>query len=377
VQFELTDTQQEIQKWARKFAEKEFLPDLALELDREGKFPETVFEKACRLGFIGIHYPEEYGGQSLGLFEHTLTTDEFCKKDSGIGTAISLIDMASGIILRHGNEQQKKNRIPPVAQGKAVIAVAAMDAFEGGRFLPTKAEEGSSGYVLTGKKRFVLNGSLAHAFVVFCEDQQAVAPKSAKVVTLIVQRDQPGVSVWERRRMMGLRMIPVNDVSFDHVEVRRDCLIEGEGDHRSAFWGEQRIKAAAQGAGIAQRALTLAVAHAKEREQFGRKISQFQGLQFMFADLYTQIEAGRGLVHRAASAYDAKSRDWERIASVARLFATDVAVKAAIDSIQIHGGIGLMKDYLVERLFRDAKTIQNLGETNLIQKAFIGEKITL
>ena len=375
MQFELTTTQEDIQKGARKFAEKEFVAELALELDKEGKFPQAIFEKACRLGFVGINYPEEYGGQALGLFENVLVIEELCKKDSGIGIAISLADMASGIILRHGSDQQKESYVTPVTQSNAINAVAAMDAFEKGNPVPVKAEEDSSGYVLSGKKTFVLNGSIAKTLVVFCQVHPSPDPKSVKSVTLIVKRDQEGVKVLDQKRMMGLRMTPVNEVSFDRVKVPKECLIGGGGDHLSAFMTEQKIKTAAQGLGIAQRALTLAVAHGNEREQFGRKIGQFQGLQFMYADLFTQIEAARSLVYRAACSYDTKSSDLERIASVARVFATDVAVKTAIDSIQLHGGIGLMREYPVERMFRDAKTIQNLMETNLMVRATIGKSV--
>jgi alkylation response protein AidB-like acyl-CoA dehydrogenase len=375
VQFQLTDTQEDIQKGARKFAEKEFLSDLALKLDKEGAFPQAIFEKACRLNFVGIGYPEKFGGLGLGLFEEVLVIEEFCKRDSGIGIAISLADLASGIILRHGREQQKERFVAPVNQGKTISTVAAMDAFEKGNPIPAKAEKDGSGYVLSGRKSFVLNGSIANTFVVFCDVHPSPDPKSVKSVTLIVKRDQEGVAVSDRKRMMGLRMTPINDVSFDRVKVPEECVIDGEGDHLSAFMTEQRIKVAAQGVGIAQRALTQAVAHGNEREQFGRKVGQFQGLQFMYAELFTQIEAARSLVYRAALGDGAKSSDVEKIASVARIFATDVAVKTTIDAIQLHGGIGLMREYPIERMFRDVKTIQNLGETNLSLRAMIGKSI--
>ena len=375
MQFELTDIQEDMQKAAKKFAEKEFDSDLALELDREGKFPKALFEKACQLGFVGIDYPEDFGGQSLGLLENVVVTEEFCKKDSGMGTAMGLGDLASGIIMRHGSEGQKKSCLVPVTQGKAINTVAVMDPLEG----PAKAEATDSGYVLTGKKTFVINAPFANTFVVFCEVHPAPDPKSVRSVALIVDKNQEGVKVLDRKKTMGLWMASVNEISFDHVKVPKDRVV-GDPDKGAevlnAFWVEQRIKTAAQAVGIAQDAFTRAVRQSNEREQFGRKICQFQGIQFMFADLYTQIEAARGLVYRAAYSYDTKSSDLEKLSSVAKIFATDMAVKTALDSIQIHGGGGLMREYSIERMFRDAKTIQNLIETNLVGRAWLGKTVS-
>jgi acyl-CoA dehydrogenase len=372
MEFGLTDTQRDIQKGARKFAEKEFDSKIGRDLDQDGKFPRSIFEKACRLGWVGIDYPEEYGGQSFGLFEKILVIEEFCRRDSGIGISISLADMASGIILRHGDEQQKKRFVMSLLEEKGINTVAATDSINA----TTRAEEGPSGYVVSGKKSFVVNGSIANTIVLFCEIRSSSNPNTVKPIPLIVEGDREGVKIEGRKTTMGMRMVPVNEIAFDQVKIPRDHRIGGEEDSLTAFLTEQRIKTATQALGIAQGAFERAIEHAKIREQFGRKIIQFQGLQFMLAELYTQVEAARSLVYRAACNYDAKSSDLEPIASMARLFATDVAVRAAVDSIQIHGGIGLMKEYPIERMLRDAKTIQNLEETNLFQRALIGKSMT-
>jgi acyl-CoA dehydrogenase len=371
MEFGLTDTQRDIQKGARKFAEKEFDSNIGRDLDKEGRFPKSIFEKACRLGWVGIDYPENYGGQSLGFFEKVLVIEQFCRRDSGIGISISLSDMASGIILRHGDEQQKKRFIIPLVEGKVMNAVAARDSINA----KTRAEQDPSGYIVSGRKSFVVNGSMATPIVLFCEIGSSSDPKILKPITLIVEGDQEGVKIEGKKTTMGMRMVSVNEIAFNQVKVSRDHRIEGEGDHLAAFLIEQRIKTSAQALGIAQGAFDRAIEYAKVREQFGRKIIQFQGLQFMLAELYTQIEAARSLVYRAAYSYDAKSSDLELMASIARIFATDVAVRTTIDSMQIHGGIGLMKEYPIERMFRDAKTIQNLEETNLAQRALIANKI--
>lgn len=380
MQFELTDTQRDIRKAAREFAEKEFDTDLALELEKGGRFPKSIFEKACQLGFIGINYPEEYGGQSFGLFESVLVIEEFCRKDSGIGISISLADIASGIILRYGDENQKKVFVIPITRGKCISTIALVNSLNGATRSPinTRAEEYPFGYVVSGKKTFVVNGPIADYIVVFCSRNLTPSLEYDRPITLIVEGNQEGVNILPMKKMMGMRMCSIAEISFDHVRILKDQLIRGESEgaeHLKNYLIERRIKTSAQALGIAQGAFDLALKHAREREQFGRKIYQFQGIQFMMAELYTLIEASRSLVYRAACSYDSQSSDLDRISSVAKLFATDVAVKTAIDSIQIHGGVGLMKEYSIERMLRDAKTIQTLEETNLYQKGLIAQKI--
>lgn len=380
MQFKLTDTQRDIQKAAREFAEKEFDSDLALELEKKREFPKSIFEKACRLGFVGIDYPVAYGGQSFGLFENILIVEEFCKKDSGIGISINLADIGSRIILQYGNENQKKNFLTPITQGKAINSVAVMNSLNGDNRDPicTKAETLLSEYVLNGKKVFVVNGMIADYFIVFSEANSTPSFRSNRPTTFLIERRQKGINVSMMESLMGMRMNSLSEIIFDHVRVEKDHMIgeEGEGkEHLNTYLTEHRIKTSAQALGIAQGALDLAIKYAKNREQFGRKISQFQGIQFMIAELFILIEAARSLVYRAAYSFDSKSSDVENISSVARLFATDVAVKTTIGSIQIHGGVGVMREYSIERMFRDAKTIQNLEETHLVQKTLIANSI--
>lgn len=374
MRFELTDTQRDIQKAAREFAEKEFDTDLALELEKERRFPRTIFEKACQLGFIGIDCPEQYGGQSFGLFENVLVVEEFTRKDSGIGISLSLTDIASSIIIKHGDESQKKKLLIPITQGKAISAVALIDSSCDKDKEPiVKKWEDPDGYFINKGKAWVVHGSLAKTIVVLFE---ALDP--ANRITLIVEGNMGGVNILGLKKTMGMRISSIHKIAFDQVKVPKDNVIgrrNGETDPLTTYRHVHRIKTSAQALGIAQGAFDHAVKHAKEREQFGRKICQFQGIQFMLAELYTAVETTRSLVYRAAYSYDIGSSDLEKISSIARLFATDVAVKASIDSIQIHGGVGLMKEYSIERMLRDAKTIQNLEETNLYQKALIAQKI--
>jgi len=377
VPFELTDTQRDIQKAAREFAEKEFDLDLALELEKEGRFPKSIFEKACQLGFIGIDYPEPYGGQAFGLFENVLVIEEFTRKDSGIGISLSLADMGSGIILKHGDEGQKKKFLIPVARGNAILTAATLESTHKkneGSIVPY-GEAYKDGCLIKRGETRVIHGSSASAIAVLCE-----RPDPEKSICLIVERDCKGLNVLGLKKMMGMKLSSIHEIVLDHVKVPKDHVIHGdhEGvDPLTTYHHVHRIKTSAQALGIAQGAFEQAMKHAKEREQFGKKIVQFQGIQFMLAELYTLIEAARGLVYRAAYDYDVGAKEAERISSVARLFAADVAVRTTTDSIQIHGGVGLMREYSIERMFRDARTIQNLEETNLTQKALIAGKIIL
>jgi len=377
VSFELTDTHQDIQKAAREFAEKEFDLDLALELEKERRFPKSIFEKACQLGFIGVDYPESYGGQSLGLFENVLVIEEFTRKDSGIGISLSLADMGSSIILKHGDEDQKKKFVIPVTKGKATSTVATLTPTlrkNGESFVPS-IQANPDGYHIERGETCVIHGSSAHTLILLCED-----PDPEKSLCLIVEKDSKGLKALGLKKMMGMRLSSIDEMAFDHVKIPRSHAIlwNREGvDPLTTYRRIHRIKTSAQALGIAQGAFEQAMKHAREREQFGKKIVQFQGIQFMLAELYTLIEAARGLVYRAARDYDVNAKEVERNSSVAKLFATDVAVRTTIDSIQIHGGVGLMREYSIERMFRDAKTIQNLEESDLVQKALIAKRIVL
>lgn len=364
--FELNETQIDIKNAAREFAEKEFDMDLALTLEKEGRFPSAIHEKACRLGFIGIDYPEEYGGQNFGLFENVLITEEFTKKDSTIGIAITSSDLASSIILKHGKDYQKKKFLTPIIQGKSISTVCQLSLNENDALIhPSHTGD----YEIIKAKAWAIHASIADIIGVIFE-----RPYPQKPMALLISMDSNGVQLSNPKPLMGLKISRAYNIIFDHVHVPKDYVIsceEQEGDPLKTFRNFYLIKTSAQSLGIAQSAFDHAIKHAREREQFGKKIIQFQGIQFMLAELYTLIEAARCLLYQAAHNYDVNDRGLEKIASATKIFSTEVTVKTTIDSIQIHGGVGLMKDYSIERMLRDAKTIQNLFESNLLEKAKI------
>lgn len=367
--FELSETQQDIKKAAREFAEKEFDFDLAMTFEKEGRFPSSIHEKACRLGFIGIDYPEEYGGQNFGFFENILVTEEFVKKDSGIGIAITLSDIPSCLIMKFGNNDQKKRFLIPITQGKSISTISQI-SLNGDRASISFSKTTSGDYEILNGKIWAIHASVANFILIICE-----RPYPQKSISFLVKMDSKGVSLSAPKEFMGLKISRAYEIILDKVYIPKEDLISSESENEDpliTFKNFSLIKTSSQAIGIAQSAFDQALKHAREREQFGKKIIQFQGIQFMLADLYTTIEAARGLVYQAAHSYDTNDKGLERMASITKIFSTEVAIRTTIDSIQIHGGVGLMKDYAIERMLRDAKTIQNLFGSNILEKARIG-----
>ncbi|MDI6761979.1 MAG: acyl-CoA dehydrogenase family protein [Thermodesulfobacteriota bacterium] len=225
--FELSDEQKDVQKAAMEFSKGEFDPDLALELDRNGQFPELIWKKACQLGFIGIHYPEEFGGQGLGLFETLLVIEAFCRVDSGIGGALSTVDLGSEVILKFGSHEQKKDFLLPLARGEKRLSVAFAESEDGKDLssVSTVAERRGEGYLIHGRKRFVLNVSLSDAFINRCKE-----PKEGWI-TLIVKKENGGMEVHPIEKM-GLRMIPFGDLHFKEVRVPLESRVGREDEGR-------------------------------------------------------------------------------------------------------------------------------------------------
>jgi alkylation response protein AidB-like acyl-CoA dehydrogenase len=257
----------------------EFDPDLALELDQNGQFPDSIWKKAAQLGFIGIHYPEEFGGQGLGFFENLLIIEAFCRVDSGIGSALSTVDLGSEIILKFGSNEQKKQFLTPLSKGEKRLGIAFAESEENGDLtvISTTAErKGDGNYIIHGKKSYVINASLADSFITLCKE-----PKEGWI-TLIAEREQEGIEVHPVDKM-GLRMIPFGDLFFKGVPAPFENLIGKEGEgliHVDHCYQARALKSVAQALGTTRgMLLTGLLLHAKQREQFGRKLSQFQAIR--------------------------------------------------------------------------------------------------
>jgi alkylation response protein AidB-like acyl-CoA dehydrogenase len=377
--FELTDEQKDVQRAAKEFAQGEFDRELALELERDHAFPKSIWKKACQLGFIGLHFPEAYGGQGLGILENALVVEEFCRQDSGIGIALSLADFSSEVILRFGNEAQKGKYLPPLTRGEAISAGAYTEPDHGSDItrLSTIAVRKGAKFVINGTKTFITNGTLADHFVVLCQSNPDAVPPYRGMCTLLVERGTPGFDATELGDKMGIRMTSTAELSFSDVHVPSENLIgqENRGFYQvMEFFDESRIEIAAQALGIALGAFERTLAYAKERRQFGQRIADFQVTQHKLADMYTKLETARLLTYKAAWNFDLGRVD-PLLTSMAKMHAGRVSVEIADEAIQIFGGYGYITEYEVERFYRDAKIMEIYEGTREIQKNTIASSL--
>lgn len=377
--FELTGEQKDIQKAAREFAQGEFDKEKILEWEQTHTFPKELWQKACHLGFVGIHFPEEYGGQGYGITENILIVEEFCRKDSGIGIALSLVDFSSEVILRFGTPEQKKKYLIPVAKGEFISAGAYTEPDHGSdiTLLSTTATKQADSFVINGTKTFITNGSIADFFVVLVQTDPNAKPPYRGQCTILVEKGTKGLDATEIMPKMGIRMTSTAELSFSDVRVPLTHLIgvENRGFYQVIeFFDESRIEIAAQALGIAQGAFDRALDYAKRREQFGRKLIDFQITQHKLADMATKIETTRLLVYKAAWNYDQKRID-PKLTSMAKMFAARTAVEVSDEAIQIHGGYGYITEYEVERFYRDAKITEIYEGTKEIQKNTIASAL--
>jgi alkylation response protein AidB-like acyl-CoA dehydrogenase len=377
--FELTGEQKDIQKAAREFAQGEFDREKILELEQNHAFPKELWKKACKLGFVGIHFPEEYGGQGYGITENVLIVEELCRKDSGVGIALSLADFSSEVVLRFGTHEQKKKYLIPVTKGEFISAGAYTEPDHGSDItvMATTALKQGGSFVINGTKTFITNGSLADFFVVLCQTDPGAKPRYRGQCTLLVEKGTKGLEATEIMPKMGIRMTSTVELSFNDVRVPLTHLLgeENKGFYQVIeFFDESRIEIAAQALGIAQGAFDRALDYAKQREQFGKKLADFQITQHKLADMATKIETARLLVYKAAWNYDQKRID-PKLTSMAKMFAGKTAVEVADEAIQIFGGYGYITEYEVERFYRDAKITEIYEGTKEIQKNTIASAL--
>lgn len=373
--FSLTKEQMDIQKAAIEFAKGEFDPDAALEYDEKQQFPLKLWKKACALGFVGIQFPEAYGGPGFGLMENVLITEAFCRQDSGIGTALALSDFGSEMILRHGGENQKERMLPFIAQGDGLVTMAFLEEGHALAPLSTTARLNSDGYIIDGKKAFVTLGSLADYLIVTCETGSE-DPYVQSVILLEAQKESIGVvSMGEK---MGMRMVPMDRISFQDAKAPRENRIgqEGKGyDQLKEFLSEMRIEAAAMGVGIAQGGFDRALDYGKKREQFGKTLINFDAIRNKLADMYMDVEMSRLVTYRAAWSFDHGTPDY-RATLVAKSVASKMAYKVTYDALQIHGGLGYMTEGHIEHFFRDAKVLDLFLEPGKVQRRMLASDIT-
>jgi alkylation response protein AidB-like acyl-CoA dehydrogenase len=375
--FDLSEEQTAIQKAAEEFAKGEFDKDLALEFERNHTFPHDILKKASQLGFLGIHYPEAYGGQGYGVFENVLIVEALCRQDSGLGIALSCADSCAEMILRFGSEEQRRRYLPPVARGEAIFSGAFTEPDHGSDItaLSTTAVRQGDVFVINGSKTFITNGPICDFLIVLCQTDQSANPPHRGQSVFVVEKGAQGFTASDVGEKMGNKMVPTGELSFNDVKVAYSDLVgpENEGFPQALrLFEELRLEVAAQAIGIAQGSFDRALAYVKDRKQFGKKLQDFQVTQHKLADMAAKIEAARTMIYRAAWSFD-RGIDNPYLTSIAKLYAARVAVEVADEAIQLHGGYGYMLEYEVERFYRDARLTELYAGTREIHKNTIAD----
>ncbi|MCD6431416.1 acyl-CoA dehydrogenase family protein [Candidatus Bathyarchaeota archaeon] len=373
MQFELNDEQKEIKRAIREFCEKEFTPELALELDEKEEFPLDLYKKAAKLGFTSMRIPEEYGGQGYGLLEDCIVVEEMCRVDPGIGAAISLGNlMVPDVLLKHGTEEQKEKYIPPLAKGDAIAAAAFTEPEHGSDItrMDTTAVKSGDEWIINGSKEFITNAPIADTFIILCQTDPNATPSHRGESIFLAEKGTPGLEATKLKGKMGIRPCITGSVSLSDLKVPESNLV---GELNKGFYytlelfDGTRITIAAQAVGIAQGAFEKAFNYAKQRKQFGSPIINFQGISFKLADMITKIETARLITYKAAWLFD-QGRVDPVVTAMAKTYASRVAMEVTDEAIQIHGGYGYLADYHVERFHRCAKITEIYEGTSEIQK---------
>jgi butyryl-CoA dehydrogenase len=375
--YELTEEQRMIQAMVREFSRKEILPSAA-ERDRTKAFPADNLKKMANLGLLGMMVPVKYGGEGADTISYVLALTEIAYSCAATAVVMSVHNsIVCESIVRHGSEAQKKRFLKKLAAGKAIGAFALTEPHAGSDPVnqATTAVRDGDHYVINGTKRFITSGRNCGLVIVTAKTDPA--PGHRGISAFIVEKPTPGLKVGHDEDKMGLRASDTTDLIFDDCRVPAEYLLGHEGDGfkiaMTALDGG-RIGIAAQSIGVASAALNEAVRYAKQRDQFGQKISKFQSLRFKVADMATQIEAARQLMLSAAAMKD-RGEKYTMQASMAKLFASEMVNRITAQALQIHGGYGFIKDYPVERFYRDARVFTIYEGTSEIQRVVISNSI--
>jgi len=377
VNFDLSEEHELLRRTVREFAEQRIAP-VAEELDREHRFPYEIVAELAELGLMGIPIPEEYGGGGGDTLSYTLAIEELTRIDSSVAITVAAhTSLGTMPIFLFGNEEQKREWLPELASGEklAAFGLTEPDAGSDAGATRTTAEPGDGKWVVNGSKIFITNAGT---------DISACVTITAKtgdeeISNLIVPNGTEGYEISAPMRKMGWNAADTRELSFRNCQVPEENLLGERGAGYRQFLeilDGGRISIAAMGLGLAQGAYDLAAAYARERQQFGQPISKFQAIQFKLADMATEIEAGRGLVYKAAWLKD-QGRPFAQAAAMAKLYTGELAHRVANQSLQIHGGYGYMDEYAISRLYRDQKVLE-IGEgTNEVQRLVIARHLGL
>ncbi|MFZ2938091.1 MAG: acyl-CoA dehydrogenase family protein [Candidatus Omnitrophota bacterium] len=373
----LTEEQKMVQELSRKIAEEKIRP-VAAKYDKTEEYPWEIIKIIAQAGLFGLFIPETYGGMGINVLGLCLATEELSRACGGIAVCYAASALGTFPIVLFGNDAQKQKYLPDLASGKKVAAFAVTEPEAGSdaSAIKTTAKKAGDYYILNGLKHFITNGGDAETYIVIAMTDKTRGARGASA--FIVEKGTPGFSFGKKEDKFGIRASSTSELIFTDCKIPKENLISKEGMGfvvTMRTFDMSRPGVAAQALGIAQGALDLAVKYAKERHQFGKSISSFQGIQWMIADMATEIEAARGLVYSTARMVDAGITSVSKESAMAKMYASDVAMKVSVDALQIFGGYGYMKDYPIEKYVRDAKITQIYEGTNQIQRNIIALQV--
>ncbi len=373
-----TPMQIDLRNRARELAETVMRP-VAAKYDEAQEYPWEVQKAVKEAGLSGVWIPQEYGGLGGGVLDLCIVVEEFSRACGGMGVAFAVNALGSFPIIVGGTDEQKERFLPPIAAGEKLIAFGLSEAKAGSdaASMMTRAERDGDHYVLNGAKKWNTNGAVASMNTIFAVSDPERGARG--ISGFVVEAETRGYRVGKHEDKLGIRCVPVVEIHLEDCRVPAANLLggkEGRGfKHAMITLDRARPGVAAQAVGLAQGAIDLAMQYTHERHQFGQPVSSFQGVQWMFADMSTQVEAARQLVHAAARTIDSGHKNISKISAMCKLFATDVAMKVTTDCVQLFGGYGYCRDYPIEKYMRDAKITQIYEGTNQIQRLVIARNL--
>ena len=373
----LSEEQIMVRDLARKIAQEKLKP-MVKELEEKEEFPWAIIKMLAEADLFGVYVDEKYGGMGAGVFELCLVTEELARVCGGVAVSYAASALGTDPIILFGNDEQKKKFLPGLASGKRIgaFAVTEPNAGSDAGAIETTAKKDGDYYILNGLKHFITNGGDAEVYVVIAMTDKNKGQRGSSA--FIIEKGTPGFTFGKKEDKLGIRTSTTRELVFQDCKVHKSNLLGKEGLGfviTMKTFDLSRPGVAAQALGIAQGALDLAIDYSRQRIQFGKPISSFQGIQFMLADMATQVEAARGLVYSVARQIDSGSTKVAKESAMAKLYASDVAMKVATDAVQIYGGYGYMKEYPIEKFMRDAKITQIYEGTNQIQRSIIATNL--
>jgi alkylation response protein AidB-like acyl-CoA dehydrogenase len=373
-----TPLQMELKSRARELAEKVIRP-VAAKHDVEQTYPWEVQKAIKEAGLSGVWIPKEYGGLGGGVLDLCIVVEEFSRACGGMGVGYAVNALGSFPIILSGTDEQKQRWLPPIASGDKLISFGLSEKASGsdaGSMTTTATKDGDD-YILQGEKKWNTGGSVASFNSIFAVSEPGRGARG--VSAFVVEKDTPGYRVGKHEDKMGIRCVPVVEILLENCRVPKANLLGGHEGHgfKQAMMTLDRARpgVAAQAVGLAQGALDLALEYTHNRKQFGQSVSSFQGIQWMLADMASQIEAARALVHYAARVIDSGHKHISKVSAMCKLIATDMAMKVTTDAVQLFGGYGYCKDFPIEKYMRDAKITQIYEGTNQIQRLVIARNM--